>query len=233
MVIGLGMCQLGQHRYELALTEMIEKRTKAEPVSLARVKKIAAEKKNVEYFRVLIFGHFQHENERYLRTVRNGKKGWNVITPLLTDKGETVLVNRGFVSEEHRDQNTRKEGLIITDSVAVTGLIHTSEKKRWFAPENNPAANRWFWLDIPAIAASLNSSPNGGAKHLNQVAPFLIEAEAQKTPGGWPKGGVVLPTFSSHHLVYALSWFAFAAALAVVFVLYVTKRIFRRSSESK
>ena len=50
--------------------------------------------------------------------------------------------------------------------------------------------------------------------------PSYIDADAAPNPGGWPKGGVTRLELPNDHLQYALTWFALAVALIVMYVLY-------------
>jgi surfeit locus 1 family protein len=40
-------------------------------------------------------------------------------------------------------------------------------------------------------------------------------------PGGWPKGGQTRLSLPNNHLQYALTWFGLAAALVVIYGVYV------------
>ena len=100
----------------------------------------------------------------------------------------------------------------------LVGLARASESGAWFTPGNAPAANRWFWRDVPGLAASL--PPDLAAK----TAPFLVEAEAAPVPGGWPRGGVTRLAIPNRHLEYALTWFGLAVVLLAVFFAYARRR---------
>jgi len=223
MVFALGLCQLEQRERTLALIQVINARMQDEPVSLSRVKEVLSKSGDVDYTRVLLVGSFKHEEERHLHTVVDDQEGWNILTPLITSSGDTVLVNRGFVPDDHKDPATRKEGMV-SGTVELLGVVHTSEPKGWFKPANDPAANRWFWMDVPALAASLNTSNSAEAGQLNNVAPFIVEAEAANIPGGWPRARVTPLAISNHHLGYAIGWFVFAGLLALFFAFHAKRR---------
>jgi surfeit locus 1 family protein len=50
--------------------------------------------------------------------------------------------------------------------------------------------------------------------------PFYVDAAAVPNPGGWPKGGVTRLRLPNDHLQYAITWYALAAALLVIYVVY-------------
>ena len=52
------------------------------------------------------------------------------------------------------------------------------------------------------------------------LAPVVLEADAAPNPGGWPKGGQTVVTFRNEHLQYAITWFALAAGLLLVYFAY-------------
>jgi surfeit locus 1 family protein len=64
----------------------------------------------------------------------------------------------------------------------------------------------WFWMDPAAMASG--------------ALPFYVDAGAAPNPGGWPKGGVTRLQLPNDHLQYALTWYALAAALLVIYLVY-------------
>jgi surfeit locus 1 family protein len=217
LLTGLGVWQLERRTWKLNLIEQIAARINADPIPIERAKALWQETTDVEYTRVHLSGRFLHDEERYLYTVNDGQQGWDVITPLATSSGDVVLVNRGFVPEDHKLPSSREDGLI-KGAVELNGLLRSSERKSWFTPANAPAANRWFWRDIPGLIASLK------AVEAAYTVPFLVEAEIAPVPGGWPKGGITRVNLPNRHLEYALTWFGLAIAFAIIFVLYTRSR---------
>ena len=135
--------------------------------------------------------------------------GYWVMTPLVRNDGTTVLVNRGFVPGDKRSPlSWRAER---QRSVTVTGLLRLSEPGGAFLRANEPASNRWYSRDVPAIAASCG---------LAQAAPYFIDAERAPGESGLPVAGLTVIAFSNNHLIYAITWGALAvmAAAGVIFV---------------
>lgn len=217
ILTGLGAWQLQRREWKLGVIERIDRRTHGESISLTEAKKLWARDGDVEYYRVVLVGRFHNDHERYLYTIIDGEAGWQVITPLETGGGDVVLVSRGFVPEALKDPAARRAGQI-EGTVELVGVARAPERRTWFSPDNNPAANRWFWRDIPALVGSL--PPALSAK----ASPFLLEAEASPVPGGWPRGGVTRVAIPNRHLEYALTWFGLAAVLLAVFFAYARSR---------
>lgn len=214
VLIGLGVWQLERRSWKTGLIERMNERMHGKSIPLERAKEFAQRNNgNIEYTRVVLTGSFLHDEERYLYAYIGGQQGWSVITPLVTQGGEVVLVNRGFVPEERKDPAMRKDGLIQGIN-EVKGVARLSEHTNWFTPVNNAAGNRWFWRDIPALISSLR------AEEAVRAVPFVIEADAAPVPGGWPRGGITRVNVPNWHLEYAITWFALAGALTVVFITY-------------
>jgi surfeit locus 1 family protein len=55
------------------------------------------------------------------------------------------------------------------------------------------------------------------------VLPFYVDADATPNPGGLPAGGQTPIALPNNHLQYAITWYALAAALVVVFVVLVRR----------
>jgi surfeit locus 1 family protein len=196
----LGGWQLERRAWKLALIARVDARIHAAPqappppAGWARV-----DAGDDAYRRVRAQGVLLNDRETLVQAVTDLGPGWWVITPLRTDAG-VILVNRGFVPSERRDAATRRAGS--PDGVAtITGLLRMSEPHGGFLHANNPAADRWYSRDVPAIAR---------ARGLSGVAPFFIDADGAPNPRGYPVGGLTVVAFRNAHLVYALTWFVLA-----------------------
>lgn len=156
-----------------------------------------------EYRHVVVQGSFRNDRETRVQAVTAFGSGFWVMTPLATDAGFTVLINRGFVPSELGEPEARRAGQI-AGQVTVMGLLRMTEPKGAFLQNNDPAADRWLSRDVAAIAAARGIAP---------VAPYFIDAADTANPGGWPKGGLTVIAFPNNHLVYAIIWYALAALL--------------------
>ena len=185
----LGLWQVERRAWKLDLIARVEARVHAPPAALPS----NFEPRRDEYRRVRLSGVFRHDKTTLVDALTERGAGFWVVTPLETGIG-LVLVNRGFVPPEHRDDYARPSG-----AVAVTGLLRVTEPGGRFLRPNRPETDRWFSRDVAAIAA---------ARHLGPVAPLFVDAEAA---GGYPVGGLTVVQFRNAHLAYALTWFALAA----------------------
>ncbi|WP_434624514.1 SURF1 family protein [Azospirillum sp. B2RO_4] len=214
----LGIWQLERRVWKLDLIERVDARIHASPVPAPGPEAWpSVSAASDEYRRVAVTGRFLNDRESLVQAVTDLGGGFWVMTPLVSDRGFTVLVNRGFVSPERRDPASRAEGQP-QGEVTVTGLLRLTEPKGGFLRSNDPAAGRWYSRDVAAIAA---------AKGLNDVAPYFIDADGTRNPGGWPVGGLTVVSFPNSHLSYALTWFALDLML-IGAVLYVFRSEMRR-----
>ena len=177
---------------------------------------------SAEYRPVRLSGRFLNHLEAHVvftLTQPKGPRGgvgYMVMTPLQTDDGWIVYVNRGFVPRDHRNPDSRADGLPEA-SVTVEGLLRRPGRRVWLGPADDPEGNEWFSRDPVAFAASAGLSPQ-------TVAPYIVDAFADPDlPGGLPQGGETVVTFSNNHLQYAVTWFGLAFALVAVFIAFVVK----------
>lgn len=144
--------------------------------------------------------------------------GYWVFAPARLAGGSVVLVNRGFIPVDRKDPATRTEGAM-HGSIDLVGVIRWPETRGAFTPADDPKNNVWYLRDSNAIATY---------KKWLTAAPFYIDQEAPVPEGGWPKPGKLEVHLPDNHLQYAITWFGLALALAGVYVLWVTRRLFGR-----
>ncbi|HSI40841.1 MAG TPA: SURF1 family protein [Xanthobacteraceae bacterium] len=225
ILLGLGTWQLQRHAWKNALIATVEARIArpAEPAP-AQARWPDVRYDTDEYRRVFVTGRFRHDLETAVYALRDsapgapGGPGFVVLTPLETDDGAFVLVNRGFVPNDRRRAETRPEGQA-AGTVTVTGLLRLPEQAGLFQPGNDPVREGWYVRDPAEIAA---------ARHLAPVAPFIVDADAKLNPGGLPQGGLTRIDFPNRHLEYAFTWFGLAGTLVGVFAVFAFGRLRRR-----
>ena len=201
LFMGLGVWQVERRSWKLALIAAVDARVHAAPVAAPgpadwpRVTAAADAYRHVRATGVFLAGR-----ETLVQAVTELGGGYWVLTPLRSDDGFTVLINRGFVPLEQADPATRPGGES-QRHVAVTGLLRITEPGGAFLRANDLAAGRWFSRDVAAIAK---------ARGLETVAPYFIDADAYPNAGSPPVGGLTVIAFWNNHLVYAITWFSLA-----------------------
>jgi len=215
LFFSLGTWQLYRLQWKLDLIERVNERVHAASVAIpepARWPQITAA--SDEYRHVSVSGVYLPALSTRVQALTALGSGWWLITPLRTEDGHIVLINRGFITDESSAANVPQRGR----PVVVTGLLRITEPKGRFLRANDPSHERWYSRDVDAIAA---------ARGLEAVAPFFVDADATSTrdtsagDGLRPLGGLTVVSFPNNHLVYALTWYALAlmAAGAAVWVL--------------
>lgn len=207
LLIGLGAWQIQRLHEKEALIASVEAGMKAPPVPLGEALKQGPA---AEYHHVSLRGHFLHDKELYVFSRGPmGAVGVDVVTPLVLENGQTVLVDRGFVPEVLRNPQTRSAGQVAGE-VDVTGVLRLSQAPGLFTPAPNRQTRLWFVKNVPEMAAAAGLTP----------PPVIIEADATPNPGGWPLGGRTQVDFPNDHLQYAITWFGLALALTAVYLVY-------------
>lgn len=195
-LIGLGIWQIERLQWKVALIASVGKRIHAAPGPAPgpdRWPAITAERDG--YRHLEIAGRYRDDATVFVQAVTERGPGFWTMTPIISERGFTVLINRGFVPTRAAPAG---------GTARVTGLLRPTEPAGGFLRKNDPAADRWFSRDVAAIAA---------ARRLGPVAPYFIDADAGP-PGSMPVGGLTVVRFSNNHLVYAITWFALAAMVA-------------------
>jgi surfeit locus 1 family protein len=215
VLLGLGTWQVDRLHWKEGLIAERTARTTAAPIALpaAGAQLSPAAITDLDFRHGAATGTFRHEREMYIaaRTME-GSVGYQIVTPLQQADGSVVLVNRGWVPETRKDPAKRAEGQL-AGTVTVDGAIRAPGVQHWLQPDNQAALNIWFWSDLPAMAAHAGVAPE-------KLVPVFLEAGVAPNPGGLPIGGQTKVNLPNDHLQYAITWYALAFGLAVIYVLY-------------
>ncbi len=212
MLCTLGVWQLERLQWKNALIAERKAGLAAAPVALSTVLSEISAGKTVKYRPVTLSGRFVGEADLRLFSTAYGP-GWEIVSPFRTDEGVLVLVDRGFLPElSGRDVAAPAPP---AGPLALSGFARQPpSKKAAFAPANDASRNRWFWWDLPAMAAA-SAGPAGA-----RVAPVFVQLAATPASGSdAPRPVVPVVAIPNNHLSYALTWFGLAAALAIMAVL--------------
>lgn len=204
VLVALGNWQVARRAWKLDLIARVDARVHAAPAPApgpAEWPEVSTARD--EYRRVRATGTFLYDRDALVQATTALGGGFWVLTPLRTEAGFLVLVNRGFVPGERRDRASRAAAEA-AGPVTVTGLMRITEPGGGFLRSNVPAEDRWYSRDVAAIAA---------ARGLGATAPYFIDADATPNPGGLPVGGLTVISFPNSHLIYAITWYALALML--------------------
>ncbi|MGL5114305.1 MAG: SURF1 family protein [Beijerinckiaceae bacterium] len=235
ILLTLGTWQLTRKGEKEALLAALELARTAPPLSLdgraldrltvRPAGEVAGGEMIAELTRVTIAGRFFADRSVPVRVTLPAAKGatgpsgigffW--MTPLATEGGAIVFVNRGFVPS---GADFRPPAIPTAEGLrTVTGLMRLAEKPRAFVPADNAAKGDWFSRDPEAMAKAVG---------LGRVADFFIDEEravGSLTPPVGIDPREMISRIPNNHLQYAGTWYGFAAVLLVIFVVFARGRL--------
>jgi surfeit locus 1 family protein len=211
VLIALGTWQIERLQWKTDLIARIQAGLASTPVAAPVTLDQSA---GLDYHRVRLSGTFDHSKELYMPDYdARGENGWEVITPLILADGGIVLVKRGFVPQSKRSPATRASGQVEGET-EIDGVLRLATRPTgWIVPENQPQANFWIYVDLPAMAAAIGVDPA-------RLRPYYVEAGPAPNPGGLPIGGQTRVSLPNDHLQYAITWYGFAVTLLVIYFVY-------------
>ncbi len=200
-LLALGTWQVQRRAWKLGLIARVEAGLRAPPTAPP-----ATAGKADTYRRISVSGRFMAGRDTFVQASTTRGPGWWVLTPLRTDTGGALFINRGYVPQ-------RRAPPVTTEAVRITGLLRLSEPGGGFLRSNDPPGDRWYSRDIARIAKR---------RGIANAAPYFIDADAARggRPGD-PVGGLTVIRFPNNHLVYAITWYMLAAMTTAGFLYWV------------
>ena len=168
-----------------------------------------------KYRKVKLKGEFLNDHEIFLFTgpkVMKGDAGYNILTPFQTDKGQIVLVDRGWIPSDKREQSTRPE-TIINEPTTIEGMLHEGEKQAKFVFDNDVENNLWFWIDTKAISKVTGQN----------LKDIYVRITKNDNGNILPIPGENVIKHRNDHLQYAVIWYSFAIILLIIYIIYHKK----------
>ena len=199
----LGTWQLYRLQWKLELINEISSGLNSSPIEYSN-----SIKKN--YQRVNTFGKFDFDKQIFLYSLNeSGKPGYDVITPFRTNKGENVLVNRGWIIKELKDNPSIN--FEVANEKKIVGLLREIYKPNMFKPDNDLKNNIWFSINLEDLKVATG-------EQFNEFVIFLEDNEA-KIP--LPKKiSIDVP---NNHLKYAITWYAISVSI-IFYYLYFRRK---------
>ena len=200
----LGTWQLYRLQWKLELISEITFGLDSSPIEYSN-----SIKKN--YQRVSAKGKFNFDKQIYLYSLNdNGKPGYDVITPFRTNKNENVLVNRGWIKKELKNNPIINKN--IEDEQKIIGLLRKIYKPNIFKPDNDLKNNIWFSINLDDLKET-------SGEQFNEFVIFLEDSRA-KTP--LPKK--VSIDVPNNHLKYAITWYAISISIIFYYLYFRRKK---------
>ena len=164
-----------------------------------------------DYQRVKVKGKFDFDQQIYLYSLNDsGKPGFDVITPFKTNKNENVLINRGWINKELKDNpniNTKSGS-----QQKIIGLLRKIYKPNIFKPDNDIKNNIWFSINLEDLKEATGDQ-------FNEFVIFLEDNQV-KTPVP-KKISIDVP---NNHLKYAITWYAISISIIFYYLYFRRKK---------
>jgi surfeit locus 1 family protein len=216
VLIGLGTWQVRRLAWKEAILAQIARAEAAPPIPLAATPDAAIPDSftPAPYTKVAVTGTLLHDKSAlYGVEVRDTRAGPDLgallIEPLRRVGAPPVLVDRGWVPLKHGAPVAMPQG-----TVTIAGYVHPADTPGLFSVQDDVAGRHFYTLDPAAI---------GTAVGLDRVAPFVLIALGPPPVEGLPIPAEHLPQPPNNHLEYAITWYGLAAALLVIFAVWVRK----------
>lgn len=214
--VALGFWQLARHGERVEQNKLGESRLGSPAVQLAELLDDSEDIASIEFRHVETTGEYAPDLEVLIRSqVHLGTAGFHVITPLVGEGGEAVLINRGWVPlnmDRPPVDAAPPRGL-----VTVEGWVELSEQKPPLGPEDPPEGDLEILsrVDVSRISQQLPMD----------VAPVYVVRIAED--GEEPPIPVRQPAFDDQgpHLAYAIQWFGFAIVGLVGYSFLARRRL--------
>ena len=210
VLISLGSWQLQRLQWKNDIISNFEARSAAEAIAIPEAN---AELDGLEFSSLALEGEYLHDKETFLtgRTYE-GNAGFHVVTPFLLDDGRTILINRGWVSEDYRDPAKRAFSQI-DGKTSVAGILRRPGVRGYFVPENEPENGFWFTL----VPSQINQHLDLGDAAIDQ---FYADAVRTSDVVTLPIAAKTKLNLRNAHLSYAMTWYGIAIALVGVYLAF-------------
>ena len=207
-LLGLGVWQLSRYQQKLEFEQVYSQRQRLPPLSLNAIKQFD----DPLYLPAKVTGYF--DTHRYFlldNQVHKGRAGFALIMPLMTARGDLILVNRGWLSANDRRHIASPE--TSQHQYQLTGTIYRPLGKTFLLKED-----KWSegWpkviqeLDFAKASRALGGDIPAYLLNLNKDQPGSLDIQRKR------------PVMSSDkHLGYALQWFTMAAVLLGLYLFHM------------
>jgi len=137
-------------------------------------------------------GHYVAGKTIFLQArTHQGKSGVYVLDVFQTQKGQFLLVQRGWSPKER--------SALPKGNIKIEGIMRTPSPPTYFQPLNNPPV--YFWIDLETLSQELHVP----------LLPYYLVAKTSHDSQILPTDPFPLPR--NNHLEYAVTWYSLAFAI--------------------
>jgi cytochrome oxidase assembly protein ShyY1 len=216
LLLSLGFWQLRREQEKLDLQQLYAARQIEAPIAFEQLD-LAQDQ---QYRQVVLSGRYDNVHSFLLdNRVHRGQVGYDLLTPVISDSGRVVLVNRGWLPQgASRARLPVPE--FIDEEVMLPGTVYVPVGTPFVLSDNADSAG-WPRV-IQIVDPALMAAAAGYAT--SRVFPHSIRL-AEGAPGVLVRDWPVISTTPEKHRGYAVQWFAMAAMLFGLYLYYTTRRV--------
>jgi surfeit locus 1 family protein len=197
----LGTWQLVRLQWKNTLIHQISEGLKSSPINYS-------DKIKANYQRVIIEGKYNFKKQIYLYSLNDkGQPGFDVITPFESISSENILVNRGWIKSNLKNNHI----IDISTDDQIQGLILKNIKPNIFKPENDIETNIWFSINLEQVKEVTGKN----------FGNYILYLEDKKIK--IPKPKKITIDLPNNHLKYAITWYSISISIFGYF-LYFRKK---------
>ena len=163
----------------------------------------------INYQKVKFSGTFDFEKQIYLYSLNsNGKPGYDIITPIKINFNEILLVNRGWISNDLKNNKNINK----MKSKSFEGIVKKISKSNPFKPENDIKNNVWYSLKLKDLQNFTGYKLANFVLYLQNSQNNLVEKK------------IISPDLPNNHLKYAITWYSVAISILLYFLYFRKKQ---------
>ncbi len=206
-LLALGGWQISRMEWKDAIITKIETANVQSPLTVDFIPDSADAYAELGFRKAKIRGEFISDVELHIAArFHKSQQGYHVHTPFRMEDGRIILLNRGWVPADLKNQEQR------LDSVAegwqeLEVQIRTDNDSTMYTPENQPIKNMWFHKDIELMSA------DSGYKLLPYAADVVGDNNQKTLPV--PSSGDI--QLRNNHFEYSLTWFGMSFAILMFY----------------
>ena len=210
LLLYLGFWQVHRADEKRALQAILEFRAKEPPVELTGFVPSADP---LRYRRAVARGEWNAKGQVFIdNRIRDGRAGFEVVTPLRLADGAMLLVNRGWIARDARYPQA-PEVAVPPGEAQVTGLATVPPRRVLELSPETVSGNVWQNLNLDRYRERM------GATVLPVVLLASTPAEGAAAVVEQPDAGI------AKHVEYSLTWFSLAATTVVLWLVLNTRRV--------
>jgi cytochrome oxidase assembly protein ShyY1 len=218
LMIWLGLWQLDRLDARREFNDVVSERIEEPPVALDDLVPAAGadvDPDDLEWRPTLVTGEYLPDQILWFNRSQGGIAGDNILTPLVTSDGTTVLVNRGFVPLGATASPPP------TGPVELLARVRVPQQRQLGELTDTAGASEPVTevrrIDLDVLAAQLPTPLAPVYVDLVDAVPSIAPTDPTPLPP---------PTLDEGpHLSYAMQWFIFAGCVLIGWVLAVRRSI--------